>query len=181
MRRLGIEDEMVWLFPTPDILLRVYLVDCARIRKQPNCWGTIRNKLRSIDYIAQLTGCMQSWSKNPSIAAQCACCKKQNKSSMASTLPITAAKLKQIVVFVMRHKVYGGLRLTASQKVLRDQGLIFNKIWRDEKRMFWYVLCVSWMINGTLGLRGVSMWYSIERLRGTGTPESETLMATHRR
>eukprot|EP01083_Nonionella_stella_P085619 237459_1 len=130
MRRLGIKDELTFLFPTPDILLRVYIVDCARIRKKPNVWGTIRNKLRSIDYYAQLTGCIQSWSENPSIAAQIRFCKKNNLSSIASTLPVTAERLYALVIHVLNSRVYCGLRLTRAQQRLRDNCLLWDAIWQ---------------------------------------------------
>eukprot|EP01083_Nonionella_stella_P285028 970237_1 len=158
MRRLKISDKLTWTLPTPDILLRVYIVDCARVRPHPNVWGTIRNKLRSIDYISQLTGCIQSWHENPAIAAQVLHCKKQNVSTRETTLPITATKLWEITVYVLRNKVYNGLILTKAQQRLRQQGLIFSEIWESPHRLAWYVMCLSWVINGTLGLRGAEQY-----------------------
>ena len=80
LTRLGFQDDILLHFPKLDVILQIYIINCAVIRLKPNVFDTIRNKLRAIDYVAQLANVNQSWSTNPSLAAIVAYAKKRNKS-----------------------------------------------------------------------------------------------------
>ena len=64
MRRIGVSDELVWTFPTPDPIRVIFMVNCAMIRKIENVWDTMRGKLRAIDHVAELCGVDQRWPDN---------------------------------------------------------------------------------------------------------------------
>ena len=88
MYRMGFDDDLIFGFPLKDAVLQMYIINCSRIRDPPNCYNTIRNKLRAIDYIAQLSGVYQSWSENPSLDSIIKYCKKRNKSKGSDSPPI---------------------------------------------------------------------------------------------
>ena len=131
MTRLGFQDDILLNFPTLDVIIQIYITNCEVIRLKPNVFDTIRNKLRAIDYVAQLANINQSWSTNPSLAAIIAYAKKRNKSKECDTLPITAPILLQIIRYVCATKVYGGLALSDQQRRLADKWLTFSIIWRS--------------------------------------------------
>ena len=153
-RRLGIPDILVWTFPICDAVIQIYIIDCIMVRKRINVWSTMKLKLRSIDYVVQLTGIHQSWSDNPAFKSLVKYAKKTNPGQGSDTLPVTAALLRQIVQYILDHKVYNDLILNDHQKVLRDQWRCFKAIWKNKKRWFWYLLAISFLIVGILGLRG---------------------------
>eukprot|EP01083_Nonionella_stella_P221295 790778_1 len=123
-------------------------------------FGTIRNKLRGIDFVAQLVGTTQSWSDNPAIAAQISHCKKRNASSVCDTLPITASMVRQIFEWILREKVYKDLKLSFWEQTMARRYHAFPKIWNDEKRWYYYVLAIGILVSATLGLRGAEQFPS---------------------
>ena len=158
MRRLGIPDSMVWTFPVRDALLQVYIINCALVRAKPNVYGTIRAKLRGIDYVVQLTGKHQNWSKNPALSTMIDYCKKRNPNKGSDTLPISGSMMLQLVGHIMIQKVFAGLKLTAEQSAQALKWFSFDLIWHNKQRMWWYVFALSILVLGCLGLRGAELY-----------------------
>eukprot|EP01084_Bolivina_argentea_P148331 259354_1 len=119
MRRLKIPDKLVWTFPISDTLLQIYIVDCVMVRQKLNCHGTVRLKMRSIDYVAQLCGMKQSWSDNPSIWALMQYAKKRRPGKGSDTLPVTSDMIILIVRFILENKVFYNLTLTEAESKLK--------------------------------------------------------------
>ena len=152
MDRLGFEEELVFQFPSNDVILQIYIVDCAVIRINPNVYDTVRNKLRAIDYVAQLSGTRQSWSDNPALYASMQYVKRRNPGHGSDTLPVTASKLVRIIEHIMTNKVCAGLQLT------KNRWISFQKIWCNPTRLWWYIFAVSVLIVTVLGLRGAECY-----------------------
>lgn len=158
MDRLNIPEKLSFTFPTPDVILQIYIVDCVMIRKGPNVWDTVRNKLRSIDWCAQMAGTKQCWSDNPALYASVQWSKRHRPGKGSDTLPTTAPILKRMIDHVMTTKVYGNLQLTESEKQLSARWMSFDKIWRDPTRRWWYIWAVSLLTLTVLGLRGAECY-----------------------
>ncbi len=154
MRRIGISDSLIWSLPLNDTLIQIYIIDCCMVRAKPNVWPTMRLKLRSIDYVAQLCGIEQSWSDNPALESLCKYVKKNNPGQGSDTLPITAGLLLNIVGHTLDSKVYCDLNLTTFELDLKRKWRCFEKIWSDPTRWFWYQTAISYLTVGILGLRG---------------------------
>ena len=154
MRRLGLSDVLVWTMPINDTIIEIYIIDCILIRPKPNVWPTMRGKLRGIDYVAQLCGYNMSWSKNPAFEALCKYAKKNNPGQGSDTLPVLSQLLKQIVKYILDTRVYAGLNLTKQESALKKGWHCFKAIWEDELRWYWYLLAISYLFVGILGLRG---------------------------
>lgn len=158
MDRLGLEEELVFKFPSDDVVLQIYIVDCAVMRQTPNVYDTVRNKLRSIDYVSQLAGQKQSWSDNPALYASMQFVKRRNPGKGSDTLPVTAPTLVRIVHHVMATRVYYGLQLTPTECQLKKHWLSFPTIWRSTTRRWWYTFAVSVLTMTVLGLRGAECY-----------------------
>ena len=159
MRRLGVSDKDVWTFPSKTFVIQLYVVDCAKVRKKRNSWDTIRNKLRSIDYVAQLCGVKQEWAKNPGLHALVSYCKLKCKSTGSTTLPITKERVEMILNHVVRKKV--------NTREKRDKVLTENWEIRDFQewsmtQLKWYQWCIAIVFAFTLGLRGAEQYKNDE-------------------
>lgn len=163
MRRLGISDELVFAFPIEDTILQIYIINCCIIRKRKNVYGTIRGKLRAIDYIAQLAGKKQSWSENPALFAMIAHVKKRNPNKGSDTLPITASVLVQVIEYIMATKVYADLQLSADKASKARRWLSFDDIWLCSEKLRWYVYAISVLTLGVLGLRGAECYENSDK------------------
>ena len=163
MRRLGISDEMVWDFPIRDAILQVYIINCALVRARRNVYGTIRGKLRAIDYVVQLTGKHQSWSDNPALSTMIDYVKKRNPNKGSDTLPISGGMMLQLVAYIMSNKVYVGLNMNQKQRDLAMRWFSFDLIWNDKQRMYWYVYALSILTLGCLGLRGAELYENSDK------------------
>ena len=98
MTRLNFSLDEILVWPTPDIFLVIYIIDCALVRPKPNVWNTIRNKLAAIDYYNSLALHKTSWSDNPALANLVAYCKKKNASDPNNTaLPFMRVHLIKYV------------------------------------------------------------------------------------
>ena len=107
MRRLGFNLDDVLVYPIKDIYLIVYMIDCALMRKKPNVWNTIRNKLASIDHYNKIAGTYSSWSENPTLENLVAFCKRNNPSDDTKTaLPFMKDDLIAYVRFGMNELIY---------------------------------------------------------------------------
>eukprot|EP01083_Nonionella_stella_P287269 977757_1 len=107
MQRIGFTNDTILTFPTPDILLVFYMIDCAMIRSNSNCWNTIRNKLAAIDHFNKLALTPTSWSDNPALFNLVDHCKKRCSSSIEATaLPFVKSHLIRFVHWVTKHLLY---------------------------------------------------------------------------
>ena len=68
MKRLNFSLDELLIWPTPDVYLVIYIIDCALIRPKPNVWNTIRNKLTAIDDYNSLALHKTNRSDNPALA-----------------------------------------------------------------------------------------------------------------
>ena len=100
MRRLGINDVQIFQFPMDPFLLQVYIIDCAIVRAKPNCYTTIRNKLRAGDLVVEWSGYEQSWPTHPKLHAIMDYCKAHNKGKGSDTIAITVEKIRIIIVYI---------------------------------------------------------------------------------
>ena len=154
MTRIGFDDDTILVWPTNDVLLQIYIINCAVIRPRRNVFDTIRNKLRGIDYVAQLANKQQTWSTNPALSTLVAYAKRRNQSKECDTLPITAPMLIQIVRYVLNKYVYGGLPMNAEQRAFAKRWLSFDAIHKAPVRLKWYMWAIGLLTLGVLGLRG---------------------------
>ena len=169
--RIGIPDKFTLQMPTLTVLLEIYIVDCAAgiSRPEPNCWDTIRNKLRGIDYVVALCGYKQSWSRNPALYQLTQHAKRKNKSKGSSTVAVTTKMMKEIIEYILEEKVYKNLQLNKEEQVKAKRWRSFAKIWRDEKRWYWYVYAVALIILASLGLRGCEVYqHNKKEFKGYG-------------
>ena len=158
MRRIGIPDDLTFLFPSDDAVLLIYIYDCSIIRARQNTWGTMRGKLRSIDYVAQLCGVKQSWSDNPALFTATQYVKRKNPGKGSDTLPINSKLVVQIIEYVLDKYVYHGLRLSPIEQSMRMRWESFPKIWTNGSRCWWYCWCLSVLTIAVLGLRGAECY-----------------------
>ena len=166
MRRLGIKDEQIWSFPTNSFILQLYVVDCAMIRRPTNSWDTIRYKLRSIDYMAQLCGVKQEWATNPALHALVKYCKNKCKGEGSDTIPITVERVKRIVGFIIRTRLR---QVVKDKKRLRNTWELDEFQELDDKHKEWYQLCLGIAMAITTGLRGAEQYKNEEQhMRGYG-------------
>ena len=164
MRRLKIEDELVFTFPIADAILQAYIVDCAMVRSRTNVYGTVRGKMRAIDYIVQLAGKHQSWSTNPALDAIMDYVKRRNPNLGSDTLPISGKMMIQIVEFIMVNKVFAGLHLSPSEQLKARRWITCTKVWRSKERLHWYLFAVAILTLGCLGLRGAECFENSDPL-----------------
>ena len=164
MYRMGFDDDLVFGFPLKDAVLQMYIINCSRIRDPPNCYNTIRNKLRAIDYIAQLSGVYQSWSENPSLDSIIKYCKKRNKSKGSDSLPITADMCLCIVRHVLNAKVYVDLVLNKAQRAMANQWLTFPAVRESPKRLKWYMWAIAFLLLCVLGIRGADCYENEQKM-----------------
>ena len=75
-RKLKLTMSEVFTFPTDSVVQLIWIIDCAKERG--NVWNTVRNKLRSLDYYAQLAGVKQNYTKNPDLFAAIQYVKKKH-------------------------------------------------------------------------------------------------------
>ena len=118
------------------------MVDCVRIRKKKNSWDTIRNKLRSIDYVAQLCGVKQEWAKNPGLHALVSYCKRKCKGNGSTTIPIAKERVEMIGNHVIRKKVNTNRKL---DKVLKDNWEIrkYDEWNKDQLKWYQWTLAIT--------------------------------------
>ena len=164
MHRIGFDDDLIFDFPTKDAVLQSYIINCSRIRPKPNCYNTIRNKLRAIDYVSQLSGVWQKWSENPALDAVIKYCKKRNKSKGSDSLPITADMCLCIVRYVLRSKVYNGLVLNKEQQGMANQWLTVHAVRTSPKRIKWYMWAIAFLLLCVLGIRGADCYENKEKM-----------------
>ena len=158
MIRLGIPVMLCFIFPICPELLQIYITDCAIVRPRKNCWNTIRNKLRSIDWAAQTQGIMQCWADLPELKAQVAYCKRLCKGLGSNTIPITVEKIREIINFIIQKHVINDLILTDFERKQIGQWLTFPRILNDPRRLNQYIFAMSIMFNFSLGLRGAEQY-----------------------
>eukprot|EP01083_Nonionella_stella_P237671 833541_1 len=109
--RIGFDRYRILSFPTNDILLAFYMIDCAMMRKDklgnPNCWQTIRGKLCAIDHFNKLALTPTSWSENPALFNLVDWCKKMRPSDPTRTaLPFTKYHLIKTVEWLTKKILY---------------------------------------------------------------------------
>ena len=181
MRRLKIDDRLVFTFPIADSILQAYIVDCAMVRARKNVYGTVRGKLRAIDYIVQLAGKHQNWPTNPALGAIMDYVKRRNPNLGSDTLPISGKMMLQIVLFIMTTKVFAGLHLSESEQLLARRWITFSKVWRNKERMHWYLFAVAILTLGCMGLRGAECFENSDPLYvGYGLHTSDiTVVSMH--
>jgi len=158
LQRLHIPTQLIFTFPTPSVLIQIYITDCAIMRDKPNCWDTIRGKLRGIDYVAQCLNVYQAWAENPMLAGQVRYCKKMCKGKGSDTIPITIDKVRVIINYIICTKVINGLILTPVEQARIDHWLPFDRILSDKRRCNAYWYAMGLMTNVTLGLRGAEQY-----------------------
>ena len=158
MIRLMIPIALVFMFPTIPELLQIYITDCAIVRPRANCWNTIRNKLRAIDWAAQTQGVIQCWADLPQLKAQVAYCKRLCKGKGSDTIPITVEKIREIIDYIIQTRVINGLTLTAFETAQIKNWLSFPRILNDPRRLNQYIFAMSLLFNFTLGLRGAEQY-----------------------
>ena len=154
LRRLGIPDRRVWTFPTDPWLLQVYIVDCAVVRQKPNCYETIRGKLRGVDYTAQLCGVIQEYHSLPELHAAVKFCKAQNKGKGSDTLPITVERVRIIISYTIREHIVSDELDHWDKKLLVQEGIIHDIETLNENQKGWYEFIVIILMALTMGLRG---------------------------
>ena len=154
MRRLRIRDELIFRFPIADAVLQMYVIDCAMVRPKKNVYGTIRGKLRAIDYVVQLAGKRQAWCENPALYTIMQYVKRRNPNLGSDTLPVSGKMMLEVISFIMVSKVYHDLELSEMEQGMARRWISFEKVWRDKIRLHWYVYAVSILTLGCLGLRG---------------------------
>ena len=164
MERLYIPEELIYTFPTPSVLIKIYITDCAIMRAKPNTYDTIRGKLRGIDFVAQCMNIHQSWSDNPLLAGQIKYCKKQCKGTGSDTVPITIDKMRIIINWIICTKVINDLILTPYEKSRIDHWRLFPRIIADIDRLNAYWYAMSLMLNVTLGLRGAEQYENTNKV-----------------
>lgn len=114
MRKLNIDDDLTFGFPTDGVVLKVYIYHCSIIDKEDggseNKWITMRGKLRAIDSVATECGKEQSWSTNPVLAGPVAWVKKFRPSDGSDTLPAVKSRMLTVVRHTLREKVRRQIR-----------------------------------------------------------------------
>ncbi len=157
-RKKRIPEYLIWKFPSDDVVLSVYIIDCCFLRDKLNVFSTVRLKLRSIDYVAQLCGIQQSWSDNPALWTLTNFCKRRFPGKGSDTLPVGAKLVIQIINYVLNKYVYYGIQLNSDARDLKNKWLIWDVIWQDPKRLYWYLWSMSILTVGVTGLRGAECY-----------------------
>ena len=155
MRKLDVSDKETWTFPSDEFILQLYVVDCAMMRNKTNSWDTIRYKLRAIDYIAQLCGKKQEWSKNPALYAVVKYCKNKCKGKGSDTIPITTEKVKRILNHTIRRKITN--KRIDKGRLKRNWEIDNVEILEKEEKL-WYEWSIAIAMAFTTGLRGAEQY-----------------------
>lgn len=128
MQRLGFTRKDILHWPTHDIRLVIYIIDCALTRPKPNVWDTIRNKLAAKDHYNKLALTPTSWSDNPALFNLTDFCKKHNASDPTNTaIPFTKHHLIRFVEYVEQSIIFckvQGFSLSSQDRKLLAQHLI---------------------------------------------------------
>jgi len=167
MKRIGISEDLAWTFPTPDPVRIIYMVNCAMIRKRENTWDTMRNKLRSMDHVAELCGINQEWPENAVLKPYVNWYKANRPNEGSDTKAITWRVMKPILERKLRKVVFNG-EIKGDPKKMeegRRRWWLTEEVMRTKESRKWYAFTIGMTLLLLLGTRGAEHYRSTEKER----------------